>query len=458
MTVTEYVGARYVPIFGRMGETSVQWDNSAPYEPLTIVLYQGNSYTSRQYVPAGIAIDNTDYWIETGNYNAQIEAYRQEVLRYADSFPVDSANILDGAITSDKIAAGAVDGSKVADGSITLGKMSAGNQRNFWSQEAKYLGKNIVFLGDSFFAAGTDSSEQEFAPIAIADALGMTKFNYAVGGAGFGRPTNLISSQQTVCQNAMTATEKLDTALVVCIGGCNDLLNLDYPITQQMIVDGMRGFIIWANETFPNAKVVLVPFNWGFSKLSTVKNRFITDCMNSLETALYGKGCCIVPYAWTWNAGIASRFHNEVHPNQSGYRVIANHILDAIMGSQPNSLGLANDIAISNEAIRSASIHYTVQNGMVTLWGYIRPDQAQTGVGSQIELKGENELAPIVTPNDSILVIPMVSSSTGKNAGILFPRSDGSMGCRFVDVSANEVCCFNITYQMEIGVNWSDYN
>lgn len=75
----QYIGARYVPIFGRKGETSIQWDNSAPYEPLTVVLYQGNSYTSRQYVPEGVEITNEAFWALTGNYNAQIEAYRQEV-------------------------------------------------------------------------------------------------------------------------------------------------------------------------------------------------------------------------------------------------------------------------------------------------------------------------------------------------------------------------------------------
>lgn len=76
---TQYIGARYVPIFGRVNEDSMAWDNSAPYEPLTIVLYQGNSYTSRQYVPAGIEITNEQYWANTGNYNAQVEQYRQEV-------------------------------------------------------------------------------------------------------------------------------------------------------------------------------------------------------------------------------------------------------------------------------------------------------------------------------------------------------------------------------------------
>lgn len=76
---TQYIGARYVPIFGRKGETTIEWNNNAPYEPLTIVLHEGNSYTSRQYVPTGIDITNTDFWAETGNYNAQIEQYRKEV-------------------------------------------------------------------------------------------------------------------------------------------------------------------------------------------------------------------------------------------------------------------------------------------------------------------------------------------------------------------------------------------
>ena len=78
----QYIGARYVPIFGRVGEESIEWDNTAPYEPLTIVLYEGNSFTSRQYVPTGIDITNEDFWACTGNYNAQIEAYRREVAAF----------------------------------------------------------------------------------------------------------------------------------------------------------------------------------------------------------------------------------------------------------------------------------------------------------------------------------------------------------------------------------------
>lgn len=68
-----YKGARYVPLFD--GE----WDNSKAYEPLTIVTNQGNSYTSVQYVPVGADINNTTYWALTGNYNSQIESYKEKV-------------------------------------------------------------------------------------------------------------------------------------------------------------------------------------------------------------------------------------------------------------------------------------------------------------------------------------------------------------------------------------------
>ena len=80
--VRQYIGARYVPLFAEPTE----WDNTKTYEPLTIVLHKGNSYTSRQYVPTGIDITNNDYWALTGNYNAQIEAYRTETQANTSKF------------------------------------------------------------------------------------------------------------------------------------------------------------------------------------------------------------------------------------------------------------------------------------------------------------------------------------------------------------------------------------
>ena len=84
MAYREYIGSRYVPLLGRKGETSIAWDNDKPYEPLTIVTYMGNSYTSRQYVPAGLGRPDQlpEYWGATGTYDAQVEQYRNEVLTF----------------------------------------------------------------------------------------------------------------------------------------------------------------------------------------------------------------------------------------------------------------------------------------------------------------------------------------------------------------------------------------
>ena len=78
MSVTQYVGARYVPMFSE----PIDWDITKAYSPLTIVYHQGNSYTSKQSVPTGTDINNETYWALTGNYNAQIEQYRAEVAAY----------------------------------------------------------------------------------------------------------------------------------------------------------------------------------------------------------------------------------------------------------------------------------------------------------------------------------------------------------------------------------------
>lgn len=87
----KYVGARYVPLFADPAE----WNINSTYEPLTIVLNEGNSYTSKQYVPVGIQIDNEEYWAKTGNYNAQVEQYRQEVQRLATKINEEYTRVFD---------------------------------------------------------------------------------------------------------------------------------------------------------------------------------------------------------------------------------------------------------------------------------------------------------------------------------------------------------------------------
>lgn len=76
-----YKGMRYVPLV--LGE----WDNTknTEYEPLSVVTYSGNSYTSKKDVPIGIDITNTDFWIKTADYNVQVAQYKNDVENYVSS-------------------------------------------------------------------------------------------------------------------------------------------------------------------------------------------------------------------------------------------------------------------------------------------------------------------------------------------------------------------------------------
>lgn len=65
----KYKGLRYVPVFA----DPIEWNSANSYEALTVVLYEGNSYTSKQAVPVGVDIMNDTFWAKTFDFNAQLE-------------------------------------------------------------------------------------------------------------------------------------------------------------------------------------------------------------------------------------------------------------------------------------------------------------------------------------------------------------------------------------------------
>lgn len=101
MATNQYIGARYVPLFA----DPYDWNDTREYEPLTVVYGNGNSYTSKQYVPKGIPLTDENYWAITGNYNAQIEQYRNEtkaVVNKCDAAVKTSNDALSLARTNEK--------------------------------------------------------------------------------------------------------------------------------------------------------------------------------------------------------------------------------------------------------------------------------------------------------------------------------------------------------------------
>lgn len=89
-----YIGARYVPIFA----DPVEWDDEREYEPLTIVIHNGDCYTSKCYVPKGAQLPpypkgQTKYWVKTSDYNYQFADLKKTVTdlsRLVEQFQKDN--------------------------------------------------------------------------------------------------------------------------------------------------------------------------------------------------------------------------------------------------------------------------------------------------------------------------------------------------------------------------------
>lgn len=148
--VREYIGARYVPVFAN----PVEWSSTRGYEPLTIVTYQGASYTSTQYVPAGVQIDNAKYWVRTFDFDAQVEAYRRETAKVAS----DLAAEVQARIAGDNAIHGVLDKLGVAVKKVDFVNTNSADQ---WGIKLTFADGNqrLLYCGDDFIRY-FDSVEQ----------------------------------------------------------------------------------------------------------------------------------------------------------------------------------------------------------------------------------------------------------------------------------------------------------
>ena len=83
MAQLQYIGARYVPKFyeNSLDPSSADWEPGIGYEPLTVVTYNDDTYTSKIPVPSTVGAPDSEpiYWAKTGDYNAAITALQNAV-------------------------------------------------------------------------------------------------------------------------------------------------------------------------------------------------------------------------------------------------------------------------------------------------------------------------------------------------------------------------------------------
>lgn len=159
MANIQYIGARYVPKFYE-GSNGDNWDSGVSYEPLTVVQYLNESYTSKKPVPntIGNPAQNPNYWAHTGAYNAQVEQYRREVANMQELIGNEEleteADTITGAINE------------------IFGNVGDGNINEYYDNITDAVNKLSVFVTPEMFGAVGDGENDDTDAVKAAIANG----------------------------------------------------------------------------------------------------------------------------------------------------------------------------------------------------------------------------------------------------------------------------------------------
>lgn len=303
----QYVGARYVPKFFQGPDGTPTWVGNVPYEALTIVTYLGNSYTSKVPVPAGIGnpSQNPTYWALTGNFNAQVEEYRQEVENLVEQT----------------------------------------------SRPFSYKKRKIIVVGDSYTRGYNPDGRITNTWIKqMCNNLGL-KYNNDVydlssDGAGFTISGNLYLTQ---LQNYNGATPRDKITDIWVVGGYNDNNAQFAAITQAIQI-----FMSYASINYPNALVSNMFV--GFSNDTATQFRLWQTTRAAYEV-ISKLGGCSYQLMNTILSPPSYRASDGFHPTQEAHNFLAQSFENVLLANTP----------LLNYSYKQLPITYPLGNGNVNI-------------------------------------------------------------------------------------------
>ena len=179
-----------------------------------------------------------------------------------------------------------------------------------------YDGKNLYVFGDSNAHEGTIGTT-------VKTMLNMAHvYNYSENGASF------IYYGDTVIEDELNsvASPDNDAALVICIGGINDLHYSTYNVST--FKDAVSSFITAARAKFPNANICMV-----FDSGRQLPNKLELDYERAMMQAGSGAKLFTLPTAdMCLDLGL---FTNQNHWNDAGKQMIADRICTMLAGGSP---------------------------------------------------------------------------------------------------------------------------
>lgn len=322
MAARQYIGARYVPAFFENSATGDStWAANTAYEPLTIVTYNGNSYTSKKAVPAGVGSPdgNPAYWASTGIFNAQVESLRQEIA----------------------------------------------------TKETNYANRKIILISDSYGVRDSDFSGATWFDYFISTAVshGLPAANIytnASRGASFCRSGYLYLNVLQGLNNTITDKDAITDIIVG--GGYNDLITYRNDYYDQTLAVGAADFMTYVRQNYINAKVTFM--NMANAVAGLARQRLLAN-LPELETACEANDIRFIDgvgSALDYNGG---QLADGIHPSVSGQTALGRLAFNAFIGgsSYVNHSFLAtpdsNFTAAEGVTLSTGWYLYEYSNGIV---------------------------------------------------------------------------------------------
>lgn len=323
----QYIGARYVPRFSEVN--GGVWSDVYSYEPLIIVKNGNDYYTSKQSVPVGIAITNTDYWVKTGDYNGAISGLQNQI------------DVIKTRITRPRAERKFV----ILGDSYAGGYTPDSAERKGWFHY--FITQNGLTLGTNVFKSS-------------ATGVGNSKFSLEDTELSF------VNHLRSVVENVLPSynVSPLDITDIIVLGGTNDI-----AYNSSQISAGMAAFFSYQKEHFPNAFVKVGVLSGSTDKTYTHQNGFINVIANYQNCGKYGAAYITNSEFICANRELFSS--DGIHPSVSGYEAISKYtssIIDAysvdVLYSEYTTTLFTFDSGISSGG-RNANIR--LHNNLITL-------------------------------------------------------------------------------------------
>lgn len=282
----QYVGARYVPKFFENPDGSWDWAVGFQYEPLTMVKYGTNTYTSKQLVPDTIGTPNLNpqYWANTGDVSGSINNLQQRMVVVENETSENTSYI---------------------------------------AKEIKKTGnRKFIFIGDSYaHASGSNNGWLDLLIPMLGIVYNVDYWAADNGGACFCNTANSF----LMLLNSITVTSPNDITDIVVVGGANES---GYSVS--LIKSTIQTFITTATNLYPNA-VVRIAFAGGNNNAANKVHMIEALCGYSSQKAQFIQN---VSYSTSPNDSFQA---DGIHPTPAAYTRMANSIYGALLGGTENN-------------------------------------------------------------------------------------------------------------------------